>query len=224
MIEYLERPEIPLQVPYGRTEITAVVPVQLGVFALEPAIKQAVTSEELAGVVIDQYNSDMDWLVSYRQAYDMPTDDLRGFEEFRPEWSIAAEPDTVASGFLKLVFREGDNEHIIRHSLIPTIFRNQHFRDTGFLTPDVWANMGVFPLNYREPNGPVVVCISPDRLRLIGEEVPEMHCVIDEAGGLAEVVGSSFDSDYLDSMAVAIMLRNLGIAYVNQVAAIANAA
>ncbi|MDQ5913741.1 MAG: hypothetical protein QG623_360 [Patescibacteria group bacterium] len=224
MIEYLERPEIPLQVQNGRTEINAVVPVQLGVSALDPTIKQAVTAAQLAEVVVDQYNEDIDWLRSYRRAHSMPEDDLRGFEEFSPEWSITAEPDTAASGFLRLGFREGNNEHIIKHSPIPTIFRNQHFRDSGFLTPDIWKETGYFPLNYREPYGPVIVCISPERLRLIGNEVPELHCVIDEAGGIAEVVGSSFDSEYLDSIAVAIMLRNLGIAYVNQAATIANAA
>lgn len=221
MIELLDRREVPIQPVEERDQyIDAVVPVHLGIAALSAEVKQSGLDVAAArATVIETYNADMDAYLMYlsEQDYDHMISQLRGYWEFNPEWVLDAEPSDTGTDFLKLLWREDGQTHTLRHDTIPVPYQNRHDENGNFYVPAVWDEKRIFPIVYRQVTDPVFLFMPPERMLQYGVERPELNGIIlDPVGGIAEVLGTSFDSDYVDSVAKALVLRNYGVAYMNQ--------
>lgn len=224
MIELLDRCEVPIQAVEDRgSDIDAIVPVHLGIAALAPEVKQDGLDVAAArDTVIETYNQDMDDYLMYlsQQDYNHLIAQLRDYWEFNPEWRLDAEPSETGTGFLKLVWREDGQSHTLRHDPIPVPYQNRHDEHGNFYTPAALKERELFTLVYRNTTDPVFLFMPPERMLQYGVEQPELGgIIIDPVGGIAEVLGTSFDSEYLDSVAKALLLRNYGVAYMNQLAA-----
>ena len=92
MIEILDRREIPMQPVRERGDyIDPVVPVHLGIAALDDAIKIGGLDVSAALETVTQwYNEDVTSYIGYlgKQGYDLAH--LRGYEEFNPDWILDA--------------------------------------------------------------------------------------------------------------------------------------
>ena len=222
MIELLDRREVPIQPVEERDQdIDAVVPVHLGIAALTTEIKQGGLDVAAArATVVDTYNADIDAYLMYLSEQDYPIGQFRNYEEFNSDWVLDAEPSDSGTEFLKLTWNEDGQVHALRHDAIPVPYQNRHDEHGNFYIPEVWEQKRIFPLVYRRVTDPVFLFMPPEKMLQYGVERPELNgIIVDPVGGVAEVLGTSFDSDYLDSVAKALVLRNYGIAYMNQLAA-----
>jgi hypothetical protein len=221
MIELLDRHEVPIQPVKERGQyIDAVVPVHLGVAALDLEVKmEGLDIDSARSTVIDTYNEDMDNYLMYlsEQDYDHVIAQLRNYWEFNPDWILDAEPSETGTGFLKLVWREDGQTYTLVHDSLPVPYQNRHDEKGSFYLPSYFEERLAFPIVYRRVTDPVFLLMPPEKMRQYGVEVPEANgIIIDPVGGIAEVVGTSFDTDYVDSVAKALVLRNYGVAYLNQ--------
>lgn len=224
MIELLDRREVPIQPVEERGQyIDAVVPVHLGIAALATEVLQGGLDVAAArATVIETYNADMDTYLMYlsEQDYDQMIGELKDYWEFNPDWVLDAEPSDSGTGFLKLTWCENVQTHALKHDAIPVPYQNRHDENGNFYIPAIWEEKRIFPLVYRRITDPVFLFMPPKRISQYGNEIPELNgIIIDPVGGIAEVIGTSFDSDYLDSVAKALVMRNYGVAYMNQLAA-----
>jgi len=223
MIELLDRHEVPLQPVEERDQkISAIVPVHLGLTALPAEAKQGGLDVALATrTVAESFNEDMITYIEclIEQGYKIP-DNLRGYEEFNPAWMLDAEPSNSGTGFLRLLWRQGDGTtHDLSHDPFPVIYRNQHNELGELYTPGYFEQRRAFPIVYRSVIDPVILLMGPDKIRHYGVEAPGPNgIVIDLERGIAEVAGTSFDSKHNDNLARALLLRNYGVAYLNQLA------
>lgn len=220
MVELIDRAEIPMQPIDDRgSGISGTVPVYLGTEALSTEVTLGVLDIGSATEAVRAtYDEDMaEYLASlHKQGYDLHH--LRGYEEFQPTWSLDVEPSELTS-LPRLIWREGEDIHVLQHDPVPVTFHNRHDENGNFYTPEFWKRKGIFPIAYRSVMDPVFMFMEPDKMRQFGLEVPELHAVIDPEGHIADVVGTSFDSAYKDNLAQALLLRNLGVYYMNQLSA-----
>lgn len=222
MIELLDRNEIPIQPLRERNDgIDPIVPVHLGITALSADAKKNGLDLAAAKVTVEEwYNEDMVSYLSYlrEQGYDLRH--LRGYEEFDVNWTFDAELSESKTGFLRLIWKEDGQIHKLIHDATPVPYRNLHDENGNFYTPEVFQQKRVFPIIYRHLGDPIFLFMEPDKIKYYGAEVPEVGIIIDPVGGIAEVLGTSFDTeDYIDNFAKALVLRNFGVAYLNQLVA-----
>ena len=153
-----------------------------------------------------------------KQGYDLAH--LRGYEEFNPDWILDAVPSDTGTGFLDLTCRVDGQLHVLQHDSIPVPYQNRKDENGNFYTPKIWEQMSIFPIVYRSVRDPIFLFMEPDKMKRYGVEAPELNgVIIDPVGGIAEVIGTSFNSDaYLDNLAKALVMRNYGVAYMNQLA------
>jgi hypothetical protein len=222
MIEVLDRREIPMQPIRERGDyIDPVVPVHLEIAALDDAIKIGGLDVAAAIKTVTQsYNEDMTSYLGYLggQGYDLAH--LKGFEEFNPDWILDAVPSYTGTGFLDLTWSIDGQLHILRHDSIPVPYQNRKDENGNFYTPKIWEQMSIFPIVYRSVIDPIFLFMEPEKMKQYGVESPELNgIIIDPVGGISEVIGTSFNSDvYLDNLAKALVMRNYGVAYMNQLA------
>ncbi|MBS3086142.1 hypothetical protein J4422_00380 [Candidatus Pacearchaeota archaeon] len=214
MIEKLVRGELPIQSIYQRDEaVTATVPIHLSVMDLPISIRIDVSLiEDAKNVIKSEYNQDMEYYLDILKQNGTDIPSLRGYEVFKEDWKLGAEPDN--SGFLSLFWRENGDFHSIRFNRVPVVLSNRHDESGQFYTPESFRQSRWIEIIYRNITDPEIVAISPEKLRRYGKESEIAR--IDEEKGLAEVLGHAFSSDYHMNMAKTLLLRNFGVFYLNR--------
>jgi len=214
MDEKLVRGELPIQSIYQRNEdVTATVPVHLAVMDLPQRVRTDVSL--IAGArdaIKPWYDEDTAYYLSVLRRSGIVLPWLEGYERFRDEWQIGGVPDK--NGFLSLSWRENGGVHVMRFNPVPVILCNQN--ESGeFYTPEsLRKGDSRIEIIYRDLRDSEVVAMSSDKLRKYGRE---MGCAkIDGNGGIAEVVGNAFTSDYHANMAKTLLLRDFAVFYLNR--------
>lgn len=214
MDQALDRHELPIQSIKERNEdCTATVPVHLKILQLSPNIR---TNTSLLGGAFDTvrhwYNEDMEYYLRClsKNGYDLPW--LKGYETFNDAWSLEAKAD--AHGFLSLIWGENGHSHSIAFVPVPVVLYNQHDEHRKFYTAESFLKNRLIENIARSIRDEEVVIISPEKMRAYGIE--NEIAKIDEAHGVARVMGHAFCSDYHDNMAKTLLLRDFAVFYLNE--------
>jgi len=215
MGEKLVRGELPIQSVYQRREaVITMVPIHLAVMDLPQRVRtdtSLITNARDA--VKPWYDEDMAYYLGALKEAGTELPWLEAYEKFRDEWQIGGEPDK--NGFLSLSWRENGEVHAIKFNPVPVVLRNQHDEFGEFYTPESLTKGGrLIEIIYRNIKDPEIVTMSPDKLRKYGRETDIAK--IDKDGGIAEVVGNAFTSDYHQNMAKTLLLRDFAVFYLNR--------
>ena len=219
MTEELIRKELPIQCVYQRGyAVTATVPVHLAVMDLSYEVRTDISLIANAkDVVKPWYDGDMEYYLDVLREDGTELPWLRNYEKFRDEWKLSGEPDE--NGFLSLLWGENGSVHKISFNPVSVILNNEWEEPGRFYTPESFTKGRLIEIVYRDLKDPETVVMNPDKLRKYGKETDFAR--IDEEKGRAEVVANAFTSDYHDSMAKALLLRDFSVFYLNNLFSIA---
>jgi len=214
MIDELIRQELPVQAIYERdSDCSATVPVHLSIFGLDEKVRTDTSIiADARKTVSAWYNEDMAYYLEVLKINDREIPHLKGYEKFREEWKLEGIPDE--NGFLKLIWREGDEAHEIAYFDVPVPLHNRHNDFGKFYTPELLKENSWIEVMYRNLTDSEIVFMSPDKMRKYGIENEMAR--IDESRGIAEVMGTVFSSDYHGNLAKALLLRDFSVFYLNR--------
>lgn len=216
MSELLDRAELPLsRVAEENNAISAIVPRRIGISALEPAAKiGSLVLAEAHKTVSDWYNEDMDFYKESLDNQELFMSRFRGYEEFNPSWRLGARTD--GSGFLRLEWQAAEGWYFLSFNPVPTLFVNHRGEDGHFELPGDFKSKGKFPIQKRSSGEPVRILMAPERLRKYAGIIEDDSETQSEEQDQVDAIGFSFDSSYVGNLAKAILLRNFGVYYLNQ--------
>lgn len=213
MDEKLVRGELPIQSVCQRNEaVTVTVPIHLSLMELPQRTRADLSLiVDARDTVKPWYDRDMEYYLSVLRQDGTEFSWLQGYEKFRDDWQLGGEP---SEGFLSLFWKENGQVHNIKFNPVPVVLRNQHDEFGEFYTPESWRKGGWIEIIYRNVTDPEVVAMSPEKMKKYGKETDLAR--IDEAKGIAEVVGNAFSSDYHMNMAKTLLLRDFAVFYLNR--------
>lgn len=213
-MDELIRQELPIQSVYERDQdCTATVPVHLSILNLSESVRTNLsTIVNAKDTVREWYNQDMDHYLKILREYGDVIPGLEGYKRFDDAWVLEGKPDE--HGFLSLIWKEKDKQHIIEYSHIPVAIYNQHNELGEFYLPGNAVGDKFIELVYRSTREADVVFMPPDKMRKYGNELKEFGG-IDEKRGVAEVLSIAFCSEYQPNMAKALLLRDFAVFYLN---------
>jgi len=212
MNEFLDRHELPIQSVNERNQdCTATVPVHLKILGLPKTTRiDRSIIREIGKTVKEWYNEDMRYYLEILAEQGDNLSRLEGYEEFRDDWSLTTSTD---SDFLKLVWRENGKSHEMRYDNTPATLYNQWDEFRQFYSAQKCMESGWIEVIQRSVLDPSVVYMKPKKMLKYGIQTTITKFTPER--GMAEVMGTTFSSEYHDNAAIPLLLRNFAVAYLN---------
>lgn len=212
MNELLDRHELPIQSINERNQdCTATVPVHLKVIGLPKSTRTDFSLIRTARKTVREwYNEDMNYYLKILElgGYDLPW--LKGYEKFKDDWTLTG---STGDDFINLILKENGKSHTIKYSSIPTPLYNQWNELNEFYTPEHFRETDAHEILYRGVRDSDVVYMSPEKMLKYG--ITASITTFAPERGIAEVMGTTFSSDYNANAAIPLLLRNFAVCYHN---------